>query len=185
MKLEVFIEITGKDKQGREEKPIIFKANSIVGTFVGFLAGHFSDANKTVVDITNANKNSRTSFALATGGGGTVTRGIICGTGTTAVALTNYKIETIIAHGTGSGQLSYGAMSFDAGLTDSGSTRYFQMYRQITNNSGANITVNELALYVSDGYYVTFNYMIDRTLQTFTINNGTSKTITYKFAITV
>jgi predicted RNA methylase len=71
--------------------------------------------------------------------------GIIAGTGTTAVTIDDYKIETKIAQGTGTGQLSYGAVTLS--ITNDGTDQIVEIQRQVINNSGGTITIKELALY--------------------------------------
>ena len=82
-----------------------------------------------------------------TGAIGSVLSGIIVGTGITAPTVEDYVIETLISHGTGAGQLQYGAVTFGAPASDSTTTQ-FTITRNFANGSGASITVNEVALYV-------------------------------------
>jgi len=109
--------------------------------------------------------------------------GPVVGTGTTPVAITQTALTTQIGHGVGAGQLQYGAVS--VGLPQTlGSTRQFTIARTFTNNSGADITVNEVGLYSRDLLNLWY-YMLERTLLTFTIPNGESKTVTYTIKVTV
>jgi dUTPase len=60
------------------------------------------------------------------------------------------------------------------------------MARTFTNNSGADITVNEVGLIVKDYYGTTVGYfMIEHSALTFTVANGTSGTVTYTISATV
>jgi hypothetical protein len=93
---------------------------------------------------------------------GNTTYGIVVGTGDTAVVYTNHDIETKIAHGTGAGQLSYGAhsplsVSYDSELLSFGITR------TITNSSGSTITVKEVAIICAhvNGYNTAY-FLLDR-----------------------
>ena len=108
-----------------------------------------------------------------------ITKGIVAGTGTTAVAITDYVLVTPIAEGIGAGQLNYQAMVF-AALGVSGNNRLITMTRSLQNNSGGNITLGEVALYgktFDTTAYRTFCFARD--LLTLTINAGQAKTITY------
>jgi hypothetical protein len=115
---------------------------------------------------------------------GTATRGIVLGTGTTAVAWDDYKLESQIAHGTGSGQLSYGASSVSIPSPASGYI-VLPLTRDFTNSSGGNVTVREAGVY-SLGHYSTNNTANFCTVRDVlstpqVIPNGTTVTVTYRF----
>jgi len=82
----------------------------------------------------------------ATAAAGDATQGITVGTGTGAVAPSDNKLGTQIAHGTGAGQLSYGGMGFGSVSTTATQTK-LTMSRAFTNNSGSTITIQEIGLY--------------------------------------
>ena len=82
----------------------------------------------------------------ATAAAGDATQGITVGTGTGAVAPSDNKLGTQIAHGTGAGQLSYGGMGFGSVSTTTTQTK-LTMSRAFTNNSGSTITIQEIGLY--------------------------------------
>ena len=119
-------------------------------------------------------------------GSGVTTGGIQVGTGTTATTISTYTIQTLIAHGTSTGQLSYGSTNLP-GWSNSGSDSYYEVSRTFTNSSGANITINEVTCVVRMNNTSTNHFLIERTVlgSPETINNGSSKTFTYKFTITV
>lgn len=185
VQIKAYIEVWERDKQGRFISYKRVKANSFVIAMLDILYVQSANTAQTIKD-TGGTDRSVGSGAFAfrfTGGVGTDTLGIIVGSGTNAVTLADYQLQTKIAHGTGSGQLSYGAVSFDAPYT-SGTSRIFRAMRTFTNNSGATVTVNEIGIYA----YVTagaFICMLDRSLLTFTITNGSSKTVRYTIQITV
>ena len=108
-----------------------------------------------------------------------LTKGIVVGTGTTAIAMSDYVLTTPITEGVGAGQLNYQAMVF-AALSTSGTSRLITITRSLQNNSGGNITLGEVALYgktFDTSAYQTFCLAHD--LLTLTINTGQAKTITY------
>lgn len=72
--------------------------------------------------------------------------GVVVGTGTTAVAVSDNKLETQIAEGTGSGQLTHSAVSFGA-LSVADPNISFTLRRDFLNLSGATITVAEEGIY--------------------------------------
>ena len=191
MKIDTYIKFTGIDKYGniiaeRKEE----KAHSLVQ---GFIASLYNMAFNTTVanvpDTGNVNRTLSTSqFSWSNtgyGASGDNTSGIVAGTGTNAVAITNYSLQTIIPHGTGSGELEYAGEILDEGWTVSGSTSYFSRKRTLTNNSGGAITINEvghIARIGSSG----FRILTERTKPIpYEIANGTGVIITYKWQISV
>jgi hypothetical protein len=109
--------------------------------------------------------------------------GIVVGTGTNPVAVSDYNLQTPIAHGTGAGQLSYGSVSVLDGYTVSGSNAYFTLTRTLGNDSGASITINEVGYIFSS---TPGAFLFDRTLPTpYTVENGLGVRVDYKWQITV
>lgn len=73
------------------------------------------------------------------------TAGLILGVGDTAVTKNDYDMDTKIAHGTGSGELNYGATTVDA-LVEDGNKISRKLTRTFTNGSGGTIVVKECGL---------------------------------------
>lgn len=195
MNLQVYTKITGIDKFGnviaeREEE----QSHSLVQAFIAWLQGQMYGGGVALVkDTSNTNQTifdpSGGVFLFGGTGGkagaGVTTHGILVGSSTTAVAITDYNIGTLIAHGTGSGQLQYAAMVQDSNWTVSGSSSYFQLSRTLTNGSGGNITINELA-FVVNIISTTNRFLFEHTLPTpYTVNNGTGAIIQYKWQASV
>jgi hypothetical protein len=108
----------------------------------------------------------------------------VAGTGTNAVTMTDYALQTLITHGSGAGQLSYGATTFGPPTT-SGKTRYFEFQRSLMNNSGGDITVNEIGIYIyptSQSYY--YMFLRDVLSSGITLSNGQALTIRYRVSVT-
>ena len=84
--------------------------------------------------------------------------GIILGTGDTAVAIDDYKIEAVIANGAGAGQMAWGATTVGA-VSLAASHAQFVVSRTNTNNSGGTITVREIGIYTSVYVTTTQYYM--------------------------
>jgi hypothetical protein len=184
MNLEGYLTIESKDKYGRL---IDFKRqslNSYVMAFIDLLCIQMSTTTQSMTDTGNTTRsvNISTNNFDATSAAGTTTYGMRVGTGTNAVAIGNYALQTPIAHGNGSGQLAHGATTVSL-FSTVGTSRQFTVSRTFTNNSGAGITVNEVGIYVRG--VSAFYFMIERTLSTLTINNATSSTVTYTIKVTV
>lgn len=170
-------------EQGKE-----FKANSLVQGFSAILNMLMSGVAPTIPDISNTPRMLTATGACFQASGATVgvtDLGIVAGTGNTAVAVTDYSLQTLIAHGNGSGQMEYTAQNFGA-WTQSGGDAYSSHTRTLLNNSGGNITINELG-YITRGNSTNTEYfLIDRTLPTpYEVANGAGVLIEYKWKVTV
>src|SRR3990167_6874228 len=71
---------------------------------------------------------------------GTATEGLVVGTGTNAVTLTDVALQTRILHGTSAGTLDYGASVVAAPSSDSTSTTLI-LTRVFANSSAGTITI--------------------------------------------
>src|SRR3990167_10982238 len=86
-------------------------AHSFLTAYITYL--YMKMVGTTDKSLTDTGGSSRTitreSDMAADIAAGTSTRGLVAGTGTNAVTITDSKLQTQIAHGTGAGQLDYGA----------------------------------------------------------------------------
>ena len=81
----------------------------------------------------------------------TQTYGVMVGTGTNAPATDDYTLQTQIAHGSGAGQMQYGACSMSAaGIVGANVDLY--LVRPFINGSGSTITLKEVGVVVSNLY---------------------------------
>jgi hypothetical protein len=78
---------------------------------------------------------------------GTSTYGIQIGSNDTAVVITDYHLNTQIAHGSGAGQMLYGAQTITTGGTTP--NKYAKILRTFTNNTANPIDVKECGLVVN------------------------------------
>jgi hypothetical protein len=171
--------------EGIDERP----ANSLVKQFMQLMKVQLSDVSITslIKDTSNTN---RTVAVVAdnfniNAGLGIVTFGILVGTGTNAVTISDYVLQTPIAHGNSAGQLYYNAVAFDnADVTVSGSDCYYDCKRFIENNSGGDINIKEIGV-VCIGAASSYKFLIDRTLYDKNITNGTGARFIYRFKISV
>jgi hypothetical protein len=141
-----------------------------------------SQSTLTIKDYTGGSRSQGANMSpfSANGASGSVIKGIILGTSDTSPAINDYKIGTLIAHGTSAGQLEYGTTSFTS-VSIVGSAAKFTITRSVTNNSGSAIDVEEVALYIAGD----FNYMIEHSLLPFTVDNLLTATVTYTLSVTV
>jgi hypothetical protein len=108
---------------------------------------------------------------------GVVTNGLVVGTGTNAVALADYALQTQIAHGTGSGQLQYSASVVNLPSSDSTATTII-LTRVFSNNSGGTVTVREIGAYV-EGTESARKFCIIRDTTNIGVSNGAQLTLNY------
>jgi len=110
--------------------------------------------------------------------------GIVVGTGTTPPTVSDYSMETKITHGTGAGQLSYAAETVPTAPTTSGTKRYFEHQRQFTNNSGAQITVNEIGI-IGRQFSAAYYFLICRDVLASGVDVPNTKVLTVKYKVTI
>jgi len=129
--------------------------------------------------------NTARSFVIGTGdtgsfGGaapaGNTSAGILVGSSDTPVSLAQFNLQQLIAHGTGAGQLSYGATNVEDLTT--GTTYLFRIIRTFTNNSGATVTVKELGLFLKP-LPQSFMFARDVPESAITVPNGSVLTLRY------
>jgi len=161
------LELTVRDKDGKITNHRVMKSKSFVRQFLELLwittyqipdskAYGMIDPGGTYREIHATGYCFRSSAPA-----GTVTYGIIVGTGTTAPTIDDYAIETLIDHDAApptAGALQYGAVAFGAPSSDA-TTSHFTITRNFANASGGAITVNEIALYV-EGYDTAVRYFM-------------------------
>ena len=119
--------------------------------------------------------------------------GIVSGTGNTAPTISDYALQTQIAHGNGAGQLQYGNVAFGLPASDD-TTSSFTITRNFANASGNPITVNEIGLYVKaqEGRYDSgsrqtryFMTIRDVLVGGIAVPNGETLTVNYRFQCVV
>lgn len=143
----MLLKIEIRDKNGKlvssEEK----RCKSFLIAFLKTLETQLRQTNVTIIDTGNVARSvgpHATNFWTIAGVGIT-TQGILVGTGTTPPTNSDYAMETLIAHGSGAGELSYGSQSHvTTGIV--GENVDLQLVRAFTNSSGATITIREVGL---------------------------------------
>ena len=94
---------------------------------------------------------------------GSLINGIVVGSGINAESFEDYTLQTQIAHGTGAGQLSYAQCESPAKSYDAGTKTYSSIWtRYLNNNSGGDVTVNEVGLIMSTNTNQGYRGMVSR-----------------------
>jgi len=179
-----YYEIEVYDKNGKLIDRKRGKAESILDNWMRLFMS-IRDGSPWMPKDTNGNSPTISSIVFANSYGlasaGDDSYGIQVGTGTTAVDKFDYCLESKIPHGSSSGQLSYGeTSSYSAGTglqVDEG------MQRSFDNNSGADITINEIGmvLKVNDGSSDYYIMVMRDVISATTVPNGGRVTIKYWF----
>lgn len=156
-------------------------SNGSAGTFA--VSGSPFVNNSQAVRTTGALASANATIMTLNASTGVVTNGIIVGSNNTAVTATDYVVNTLIAHGSGAGQLLYGAQGASQGVQISGLNSSFILQRTFTNSSGANVTVREICIYVLCNT-VSFCQYRDIVSPDDVIGNGQVYTVNITFQIT-
>ena len=111
--------------------------------------------------------------------------GLVVGTGTNAVNVGDYALQTLIAHGASAGQLQYSACT--VALPDfTSTTAELTITRLFTNASGNTITVEEIGIYIYMLWVSGEKYVcLARDLATVVIANGSTLTLNYVMQTTL
>jgi hypothetical protein len=215
--LEVLIECEVRDKNGKILSVHRQKSKSLLKNFAKILRTMLVPAIPTAVgsstvSLTDTGGATRTftgAYLVNTGATSSVyvglyplnagaptgndAYGIQVGTGTGAVSRDDYQLGYKILNGTGSGQLSYGAMTIeDTDGTPPDTT--FRLIRTFTNNTSSSITVYEIGLVIANSLIpvtstispTTYYFLIARDLLTTpqTVPAGATLTVRYIFKVT-
>ena len=151
-------------------------------------AGAVVDTGTTSRTLDFPSATNNVEFLEVDAASGTDVYGIQVGTGTTAVAMTDRALGTKIAHGPGSGQLSYQGHTV-SGITVDASDCSFTVSRTFANTSGADITVTETGVYTIQQTTVpstSFHAIVRDVLgSSVTVSDGEVLTVTYTYKISV
>jgi hypothetical protein len=116
--------------------------NSMMYGANGLSAGFAQDLWGGYTSITQQYQNMSAMGAV-----GAYSWGIAVGTGTIAPTISDVSLQTIIAHGSGAGQLNFSAMTYGAPTSDVTRSQFY-LTRDFSNASGGSITVNEAGLFL-------------------------------------
>lgn len=169
-----------RDAQGRIKVPFRRRScHSFVIAYIQLLYLKMAGATSQSITDTGSTPRSVTVYHQIQGDAtaGTSAFGLVVGTGTTAEAFTQTALTTQIAHGTGAGQLDYGASVVNLPSSDATSTTMI-LTRVFANSSGGSITVQEIGIYwrMSGS---SWNMCIARDLATIALSNGDQLTLNY------
>jgi len=182
----VYYQITVTDKKtGKVIRKTRFRrSKSFLLQFLQLIEVQIMQANVNITKIDGGSSSfpPDTTILDSTSAIGDDTEGILVGTGTTPVDNLDYVMETLIDHGVGGGELSYGAMSKTT-TGEVGANVDFILTRTFTNSSGGSISITETGIYTHSGT-VDFMYLHD-VFTAVPVGNGQVATVTYTLRTTV
>lgn len=191
--ITAILEMVLKDKNGNVVDRRVQKSESFVRGFMDMLNSQMNGGSALeawfVRDLWGGYVSivQKTDNMSAVSGAGGWTLGICVGTGTNAPTITDCWLQGAISHGTGAGQLQYGAMTFGAPASDS-TASHFTLTRDFANGSGGSITVNEVVLMVlNDGNGGNSNVCAIRDVISggYAVPNGQTLTLNYRIICNV
>ncbi|MBA7496745.1 hypothetical protein ES702_07354 [subsurface metagenome] len=106
------------------------------------------------------------------------TWGIVIGDDNTAVAIDDYFLVSPLTT-----NIVHGAHNIAEPVTE-GTTRRLDITRIFTNNSGGDLTIEEVGLVIIIGTS-TYRFLIDRSLYSATVINGNSISLRYRISVTI
>jgi len=147
---EAYIELEVRDKEGKIINYHKQEAKTWVRNFFKMIRDTFNNTSLGIV------KQDGTSLSLSGGytvvdvyrvvaSSGDSNYGILVGSGTKGWDINDYKLDSKIAHGSGTNQLMYGATTVEDIVIGSNNIS-FRIIRTFTNSSGSSITVTEVGL---------------------------------------
>lgn len=170
------------DSRGKRKLLKTLRRDPFVRQLIDCIYSHLTSLNQSVQDITNTTRTWNQTTTYATAAVGDAARGIVVGTGSNAVTIGDYCLQTKISHGTGSGHLYHCACTVTA-PTKSGSTYTTEVYRQFINFSGGSITVEEIGIY---GFWSPYYFLFARdTTGSIAVPDGAMLAVIYNFQTTV
>jgi len=185
--IRVFADLIVKDKRGRITRKKTIECKSFVRQFLELLFVQFGQTETSVKDTNGTSRTPRpyTYTFKANAPSGNTSYGILVGTGTTSPTISDYKMESLINHGSGGGQLQYGAVTFGDPTCDA-TTCYFTITRDFSNGSGGDITVHEIGLAVmaydsGSKYFLAIRDVVSGGIS---VPNGQTLTLNYRIKVT-
>jgi uncharacterized ubiquitin-like protein YukD len=154
-------------------------ANSLIVAFIKMLKVQMSSLSETIVDVANSNQLvlQNNLILQAAAAAADTTYGIVIGTGTTDVAMNDYKLVTKVTT-----NIAHGAMTFNLNAPDA-STYQLLLARTFANNTGSSLGIKEVGLYVIGYTGVQKIFCVERTLYSVDVANGLSVTLTYALTV--
>lgn len=171
--------IEHRSASGQLLKRSSFIPNSVVQAYIGILSVQFRGSTILLKGVSgsNYNCNSHASNLNILSPQNDDSYGIVVGSGTDAVTINDYKLQSQIMQGIGANLLQHSVVDTPI-LFDVTSTKAQSAFRRFfTNLSGSSITINEIGIYCNA--YGSIKYCIERTLYNAVLANEEALSVTY------
>jgi len=160
-------EVEVRDKEGKLLSKCKGKSDPFTRAWIQLLRAIFlgNDAQVSLADTGGVSRTFAPSelggysgqvydFAETNAGSTVDAYGVMVGGSDLAFSRTQYNLQSKIAHGSGSGQLLYGATTIEDYVDEDTTTR-IRMIRAFSNTSGASVTVREIGIAIRHRSYTT------------------------------
>jgi hypothetical protein len=178
-KAEIRAVVLGKD--GKIRKRYKWKrANSLIKAFAQGLKIGMGQAAETVKDVTGTDRTVGANAAnlSVNAVSGVSSWGMVIGSDATPVSMSDYKLGAQITT-----NVDHSAVTVSMEYPDANTARVV-ISRTFTNNTGANVVIQEVGLYAKLGG-TTYNFCIDRSLYSLLLPAGEAVVITYRISVSV
>jgi len=184
MNVKAYLKIKVINEKGKCIYYRRYRSRSFVANFINSLFTGLSGQFVNLVNTGGGTYGQAGNFSMnVAAGSGDAGHGIQIGTGTTAPAITDYRLTQFISNGTSAGQMQYGAVTVMSPIINTtNNTGYFTVTRAFTNNSGGSITVSEVGLtftFSSNSFLI----IHDLLPTPITVPNGSTLSIAYEIQI--
>jgi len=179
IKAEIRAEL--RDRHGKLIRRLPWKpANSLLKQFIQCLAIQASQVNQTIKLVSGADQSvgaSPDAFRVDGAAADTI-KGIVIGTGTNPVTMTDYKLQTQVTT-----NITHGTTTFAVENPDANTWR-LTIARIFTNNTGGTLNIREVGLY-NKVVVVAAAICLDRSLYSVNVANSVAITLTYRITATL
>ena len=184
MNVKAYLKIKVINEKGKCIYYRRYRSRSFVANFIKIIFTNLFNQSVTLVSTGGSTYSTSGSNALNVNDGSNDDNyGIQIGTGTTAPAITDYRLTSLIPNGISAGQMQYGAVNvMSPVINTTNNTGYITVTRAFTNNSGGSITVSEVGLVAN--YTGQYTLIIHDLLPSpITVPNGSTLSIAYEIQI--
>jgi len=151
MKRELWYSAVVRDPNGkviarerRKSRSFLRQWNDIIRSQVTGATGYIKRID---ADVVKGIAPEGQNIKMTSAGGIETSQSIVVGSGDTAVTISDYYVETVIAHGAGAGELNYQAATVNDSVVSAPNCG-FVVERAFINDSGGDVTVREMAICV-------------------------------------
>lgn len=180
MKFQCYYRLAIFDADGNVVRTQEAECKSFIRQIIDLMYIQFRQTSYSIKDISGGTTARGPAYA---NGRASAAYGPIIGTGATPVTISDYALDSMIADGSGAGQMVHGFSAVSMPTTPVSGTRSNTIERAFTNNSGSQITVAEIGLTVR----VISTYLVIRDVLVIPepVNDSSGLSLTYDIRVVV